>query len=610
MLPERSAYTLAKTDPALWSRIVKEPQGQTRRGGGLFSWQRITSQDLAGGEINGKVDNAEFLIIGSEVSATEWAQLFTGLRQSFSIVALGLAVLAASSIWFFRAKQQAAQALRRSEENLAVTLNSIGDGVMATDITGNITQMNRVAEQLTGWKLTEAQGRPIGEIFRIIHEFTRQPAVIPVSEVLATGKTQGLASYTVLIGRNGSERCVADSAAPIRDRAGLLMGVVLVFRDVSEQRKAEDIQAQFAAMVESSADAILSTSLDGMITSWNKAAAQMFGYSSEEIIGQSATLLTPSDITNGTGQGAPEAQTSHIETSRIQKNGNRLDVSISISPINAAAGRTVGISQIIRDISSRKQSEARVSELNTELRERAAQLEAANTELESFSYSVSHDLRAPLRHVQGYVEMLTREIEGQLSDKTRHYVTTISKAGREMGELIDSLLAFSRMGRSEMREGVVDLDVIIQECRKTFELTTLDRTIHWKIHPMPKVLGDVTMIKQVLANLLGNAVKYTRNRREAEIEIGCAGKEENRSIFFVSDNGAGFDMKYSDKLFGVFQRLHRSDEFEGTGIGLANVRRIILRHGGRTWAEGQVDIGATFYFTLKPAPPSNSKTIP
>ncbi len=238
---------------------------------------------------------------------------------------------------------------------------------------------------------------------------------------------------------------------------------------------------------------------------------------------------------------------------------------------------------------------------DAELQERAAQLEEANKELESFSYSISHDLRAPLRHVQGYVEMLIKASDGQLSEKARRYLQTITDASTEMGQLIDDLLAFSRMSRIELCESCGNLDGFVQDAIKGLEMATRGRNIVWKIAPLPRAQGDPSLLKQVFANLIGNAVKYSSERDPAEIEVGCTGEEDGRLIFFVKDNGAGFDMKYADKLFGVFQRLHPVDEFEGTGIGLAIVKRIIVRHGGRTWAEGKVGDGATFYFTLKPA---------
>lgn len=257
------------------------------------------------------------------------------------------------------------------------------------------------------------------------------------------------------------------------------------------------------------------------------------------------------------------------------------------------------------DVDDHRRAAEELKALNADLESRVlartAELEAANQELESFSYSVSHDLRAPLRHVQGYVEMLTAATNGQLSDKSLRYLKTISEATVEMGDLIDDLLAFSRTARTQMSEGRVSLDHLVRDTIRGLEIATRDRTITWNIAPLPAVVGDPSMLKQIFANLLGNAVKYTRDRAQSEIEVGCAGDEDGRQVLFVRDNGAGFDMRYAHKLFGVFQRLHRAEEFEGTGIGLATVRRIVSRHGGRTWAEGKVNEGATFYFTLKAA---------
>ena len=236
--------------------------------------------------------------------------------------------------------------------------------------------------------------------------------------------------------------------------------------------------------------------------------------------------------------------------------------------------------------------------LEKKVHERTTQLEAANEQLEAFSYSVSHDLRAPLRHISGYAHFLTKSNTSTLSQKDREHVDHIVGAAERMSQLIDDLLAFSRMGTSELRPMSIDPQPLIEDVLRQIQPEIGTRNIVWKKPPLPPLQADLALLRQVFINLLSNAVKYTRNRDPAEIEISCLEGTPGETVIFVRDNGAGFDMKYAARLFGVFQRLHREDQFEGTGIGLANVRRIIARHGGRTWAEGKVDGGATFYFSL------------
>lgn len=240
-------------------------------------------------------------------------------------------------------------------------------------------------------------------------------------------------------------------------------------------------------------------------------------------------------------------------------------------------------------------------ELESRVQERTSQLEAANKELESFSYTVSHDLRAPLRHITGFVEMLSNQMGGSLDDKGRHYIAVISDAARQMGRLIDDLLAFSKMGRVELMHQNVNMGTLVQEVMDNLEPEMADRRIQWKIDPLPDVHGDREMLRLVWINLITNALKFSRIRDQAEIQVGVdpnATRGRHEIVFFVKDNGAGFDMSYYDKLFGIFQRLHKQDEFEGTGVGLANVQRIINRHGGEVWAESQLDQGAVFYFSM------------
>jgi light-regulated signal transduction histidine kinase (bacteriophytochrome) len=236
--------------------------------------------------------------------------------------------------------------------------------------------------------------------------------------------------------------------------------------------------------------------------------------------------------------------------------------------------------------------------MRQKLASQAAELEASNKELESFAYSVSHDLRAPLRHVVGYAELLHKHSTTALDDKSQHYMREIQDSAMRMGVLIDDLLGFSRVGRGETRKVVVSLQQLVQESVSELTEEARGREIAWKIATLPACYGDRSMLKLVLQNLIANAIKFTRTRERAEIEIGCTSGKPNEVVVFVRDNGIGFDMRYADKLFGVFQRLHAAEDFEGTGIGLATVQRIIHRHGGEVRAEGAPDHGATFYVSL------------
>jgi PAS domain S-box-containing protein len=388
--------------------------------------------------------------------------------------------------------------------------------------------------------------------------------------------------------------------------------------DVTAEMRAEralrESEAIFRGMAEAMPHIVWTARPDGARTYYNHRWYDYTGLAPEHTLGQGwQSMLHPEDREQVLGwwRHALESGRAAVVSYRLKRRDGVYRWHVGrAAPLANERGEIVMWVGTITDIDDARRDRELLKTLNEDLeqrvRDRTSELAAANQELEAFSYSVSHDLRAPLRHVQGYAEMLTAATAGQLSDKSLRYLSTINAATLEMGELIDNLLAFSRIGRVTLAQSRVSLDNVVRDVVGGLDMSTRERNIKWRIAPLPAVAGDPSLLKQVFANLLGNAVKYTRGRDPAEIEIGCSQAEGAHHVLFVRDNGAGFDMQYAHKLFGVFQRLHRTDEFEGTGIGLATVRRIVTRHGGRTWAEGKINGGATIYFTLPAAEPQSS----
>jgi PAS domain S-box-containing protein len=387
--------------------------------------------------------------------------------------------------------------------------------------------------------------------------------------------------------------------------------------EINERKQAEKglkaSEERFRRLAENARDIIYRMSLpDGAYDYMSPAATALSGYTPEEFCGSPQLIRK---IIHPDWQDYFEEQWSRLlqgempatyEYPIIHKSGALRWWNQRNILIRDAGGSIIAIEGIVTDITDRKLAEEEIRMLNQELeqrvRDRTAQLERANKEMRAFTYTVSHDLRAPLRHIDGFLELLQKAIGTALDEQGRHYMEVIAGAANKMGCLIDDLLAFSRMGRHAMSFQPVDLGNLVREVIRELESEAAGRTIAWRIGELPAVGGDASMLRMVMTNLIANALKFTRPREKACIEVGCLPGQAAEAVIFVRDNGVGFDMTYADKLFGVFQRLHCAEEFEGTGIGLATVRRIVARHGGRTWADGEPDRGATFYFALPHTP--------
>jgi PAS domain S-box-containing protein len=481
----------------------------------------------------------------------------------------------------------------------AELLDLTHDAIFGRSLEGKILYWNRGAERLYGWTRDDVRGKVTHEILE-----TRFPK--PVEEILAgvieSGSWEGELAHRC---QDGSQVTVSSRWALQRDSAGKPLSILESNRDITQRKKEEE---KFRNLLEAAPDAMVIVDSRGRIQLVNAQTERLFGYTRGELSGQRVEMLIPSRYQGSHVASREEygrsphsrAMGAGLELYGRHKDGSEIPVEVSLSPLQTEEGTL--ISSAIRDVSTRRRAEEEIRKLNSELNQKVAELSTANRELESFSYSVSHDLRAPLRHIDGFARILKEEHASQLSEEGIRYLDRVLQAANHMGQLVDDLLNLARIGRKEMARQRVQLGELVREAMADLPPEVSARQTEWRIEPLAEVDCDPGLVKLVLVNLLSNAVKFTKDRQPAVIEVGTRETEKGKA-FMVRDNGVGFDPKYADKLFGVFQRLHRQEDFAGTGIGLATVQRIVHRHGGEVWAESSPGKGAAFFFTLEPRVP-------
>jgi PAS domain S-box-containing protein len=492
-------------------------------------------------------------------------------------------------------RKQLERQVQEERDFVVQIINTMGQGLSVTDQEGRFIMVNPAYVRMTGYELQDLIGKIPADV--MIMEDLEMLA--QAREARKKGKTT---SYENRIRRkDGSFISVLITGAP-RYKDGKYAGAIAVVTDLSEINQAQlalrEGEERVRRLSEASFEAIV-ISDQGRILDANPQVLEMFGYSAAELINKQVVDFVAPESVELVFQNIRAGNEQPYEHIAIRKDRTIFPVEVRAGSI-PYKGKMVRVTAL-RDITERKQSEDKIRQLNADLErrvtERTAELEDANHELDAFAYSVSHDLRAPLRAISGFSNVLEQNIAGQLDEANLRYLSLIRENVNRMTQLIDDLLTFSRLGRQPLQKQNVDLVSLIRELLGEMRSEFMGLQIDFSISDLPPCKADPSLLRQVFVNLFDNALKYSRTREVVRIEVGWQ-QQEGEIVYFVRDNGVGFDMQYADKLFGVFQRLHRQDEFEGTGVGLATVQRILHRHGGHVWAEAEVDKGATFYFTI------------
>ncbi|GAB3346467.1 PAS domain S-box protein [Lysobacter tyrosinilyticus] len=548
------------------------------------------------------------------------ARRFNDILSLGSAIALLLMLACGVALWMQNRHGETLRgALARSDALQRAILDSAGLMMIAVDPQGVITVFNQAARETLGYDPKELTGQRTLDVFHLESEIGSRALelteeldtpVPPGYEVLVAKARRGgtdVGRWT-FVRRDGSRLRVQLAVSAVRDPDGELRGFVALAQDVTEHELAHErlllSEQRTRAIIETASDAFIAIDRGGRIEDWNAQAERMLGWSREEALGGLLSdLLIPERYRSAHRDGmANYIATGHgpvlnrrIEISALDRSGREFPIELTIWPIRS--GDHISFNAFLQDITERKQAEDAIRKLNTELTLQTEQLAETNRELEGFSYSVSHDLRAPLRHMGGYAQILREEAGKQLDPSLLRYIDEITASSRRMGTLIDDLLAFSRLGRQMMTPIEIDMNAIVASALGAPGAIP-NRQARIDVAPLPKALGDPVLLRQVWTNLLSNAVKYSAPRGSGAV-IRIDGERDADVVRYrVRDNGVGFDPRYADKLFGVFQRLHSQDDFEGTGVGLAIVQRIIARHRGRVSAKSEPGRGAEFVFEL------------
>jgi PAS domain S-box-containing protein len=525
--------------------------------------------------------------------------------------------------------------LEEVREHLAAVVESSDDAIISKTLNGTVTAWNSGAERLFGYSSARAVGKSMGML--LPPERANEE-----SDILARIARGDRVDHfeTVRVRKDGKRIAVSATISPIKDSSGAIVGASKIARDITERKQAEE---QLAAQAEELArsrvaleaqtlmlQSVLDSIGEGLVAADEQGKFVLWNPEAEKILGPAANLphqewtehyglFMADTVTPFPSEQIPLVRALRDEASvtemfvRNRENADGAWIEASARPRKDKNSAVCGGVVAFRDITQRRADEREIRKLNEELEqrvgERTAQLEAANHELEAFSYSVSHDLRVPLRHISGFSQMLVEEFGPTLEPGAQHYLDRIQAGTQQMGVLVDELLRLARLGRHALRLQPTKLNSIVAEMLAILQPQSEGRQVEWVIADLPAVECDPGLVRQVFQNLLANALKFTRPRAHAVIEVNHKEEMDGQVVFMVRDNGVGFNMKYVGKLFGVFQRLHRAEDFEGTGIGLATVQRIVHKHGGRVWAEAELDKGATFYFTLGAGKQAESKVM-